>query len=143
MKPQRLGFIGLGAMGRPMALHLLAAGHALAVYARRPASAQALVDAGATLCATPAAVGAAADVVFTIVTNAQDLGEVVLGDNGLIHGLQPGAVLVDMETISPIDARRIAQRLAANGIDMLDAPVSGGPAGAQQATLSIMAGGKL
>jgi 2-hydroxy-3-oxopropionate reductase len=139
---ERLGFIGLGAMGQPMAMHLLRAGHALSVYARRAEALAPFADAGARVCASPAAVGTGASVVFTMVTNAQDVEEIVLGPNGVKHGLQHGGVVVDMETISPLAARRIAGELAAHGIDMLDAPVSGGPGGAQAATLSIMVGGR-
>jgi 2-hydroxy-3-oxopropionate reductase len=138
----KVGFIGLGAMGRPMALHLLKAGHALSVYARRPDAAQALVDAGAVLRASPADVAAASEVVFTVVTTGSDVEEVVLGERGLIHGAAPGSILVDMSTIAPGAARRIAARLAERGIEMLDAPVSGGEQGAINATLSIMVGGK-
>lgn len=138
----RLGFIGLGAMGRPMALHLLRAGHELAVYARRAEAAAALVEAGAHACASPAEVAGHADVVFTMVTSNADVEQVALGEHGIVHGAAPGSVLVDMSTIAPSVARRIAAALEARGIDMLDAPVSGGTAGAQAATLAIMVGGK-
>jgi 2-hydroxy-3-oxopropionate reductase len=138
----RVGFIGLGAMGRPMALHLLRAGHALSVYARRAEAAQPLLDAGAVLHASPADVAAESEVVFTVVTTGSDVEQVVLGERGLIHGAAPGSVLVDMGTIPPGTARRIAARLAERGIEMLDAPVSGGEQGAINATLSIMVGGK-
>lgn len=136
------GFIGLGAMGRHMAAHLMKGGHRVGVWSRRAESAAPLVDAGAARHDTPASLAAACDVVFTMVTASSDVEQVVLGDNGIIHGAKPGSVLVDMETISPAVARAIAARLAEKGIDMLDAPVSGGPMGAEQATLSIMAGGK-
>ena len=138
----RVGFIGLGVMGRPMAGHLLRAGYAVSVWARRPESAQPLVDAGATLRATPAEVARHADVVFTVVTNGEDVARVALGKGGLIEGFAPGSVLVDMSTIAPGTARSIAERLAASGIEMLDAPVSGGGQGAIDATLAIMVGGK-
>ncbi len=138
-----LGFIGLGVMGRPMALHLMRHGHRMGVYARRAEAAAPLVAAGATRYDTPAMLAAQCEVVFTMVTNSQDVAEVALGADGLIHGLQRGSVLVDMETISPSVARDIASTLAKQGVDMLDAPVSGGPAGAEQATLAIMAGGRL
>lgn len=137
-----IGFIGLGAMGRPMALHLIEAGHSLSVYARRPEAAQPLLDAGATLRASPAEVAAASEVVFTIVTSNADVEAVALGEHGLIHGAKPGCVLVDMSTIAPGTARRIAERLAERGVDMIDAPVSGGEQGAINATLAIMAGGQ-
>jgi 2-hydroxy-3-oxopropionate reductase len=138
----RVGFIGLGAMGRPMAQHLLRGGHALAVWSRRPESAQPLVDAGATRCPTPAALAQWAEVVFSIVTTGADVEQVVFGPQGLAEGFAPGAVFVDMSTIAPATARGIATRLAARGVDMLDAPVSGGEAGAIAGTLAIMAGGE-
>jgi 2-hydroxy-3-oxopropionate reductase len=125
-----------------MALHLMKGGHRMGVWARRAESAAPLVAAGATRHDTPAALAAASEVVFTMVTASSDFEQVVLGDQGIIHGAKPGSVVVDMETISPAVARAVAQRLAAKGIDMLDAPVSGGPMGAEQATLSIMAGGR-
>ena len=137
-----VGFIGLGAMGRPMALHLLKAGHALSVYARRAESAQPLVDAGARRLATPAAVAATSEVVFTVVTTGADVEQVALGEDGIIHGARPGTVLVDMGTIPPGTARRIAAKLDERGIEAIDAPVSGGELGARNATLAIMAGGK-
>jgi 2-hydroxy-3-oxopropionate reductase len=138
----RLGFIGLGVMGRPMALNLMKHRHEMSVYARRPEAAAALTASGATRRASPAEVAAEAEVIFTMVTDSRDVEEVVLGQHGVIHGARPGSVLVDMETISPAVARAVAAALAAKSIEMLDAPVSGGPAGAEQATLSIMVGGK-
>ncbi len=136
-----LGFIGIGAMGEPMALNLLKAGYALTVYARRADAAAALLKAGARLAATPAALAHASDIVVTMVTTAADCEEVTLGAQGLIEGAARGAVVIDMATISPLAARRIAAALAARGIEHIDAPVSGGPMGARDATLSIMAGG--
>src|SRR5215217_5032329 len=138
----KLGFIGLGVMGRPMALNLMKHGHEMAVYARRAASAEPLVAGGARAYATPQEVAANADLIFTMVTTSSDVEAVALGPDGVAAGARAGAILVDMETISPAVARSVAARLAAKGIDMLDAPVSGGPAGAEGATLSIMAGGK-
>ncbi len=138
----KLGFIGLGVMGRPMALHLLKAGHELSVYARRAEAAQPLVDAGARRLATPADVAAASEVVFTMVTTGADVEQVALGEGGIVHGAKPGTVLVDMGTIPPGTARRIAAQLAARGIETIDAPVSGGEVGARNATLAIMAGGR-
>jgi 3-hydroxyisobutyrate dehydrogenase-like beta-hydroxyacid dehydrogenase len=125
-----------------MALHLMKRGHKMGVYARRAESAVPLVAAGARRYPSPAEVAANAEVVFTMVTTSSDVEQVVLGEGGVIHGARSGAVLVDMETISPAVTRRVAAALAAKGIDMIDAPVSGGPAGANEATLSIMAGGK-
>ena len=138
----KVGFIGLGVMGRPMALHLLEAGHELSVYARRAEAAQPLVDAGAKACASPAEVAAASEVVLTMVTAGADVEQVALGEDGIVHGAKPGTVLVDMGTIPPGTARRVAAKLAAKGIETIDAPVSGGEAGARNATLAIMAGGK-
>ncbi len=138
----KLGFIGLGVMGRPMALHLMRHGHTLGVYARRTESAAPLVTVGATRYDTPAALAAACEVIFTMVTNSQDVEHIVLGPDGIAQGAKAGSVLVDMETISPTVAREVALALAKQGVEMLDAPVSGGPTGAEQATLAIMAGGK-
>lgn len=135
----KIGFIGLGAMGRPMALHLQRAGHDLHVWARRPDSARGLP---ATVCATPAELGRACPVVFTIITSSADVEAVALGPNGLIEGMAAGGVLVDCSTIAPEAARRIAARLEEKGIALLDAPVSGGEQGAIDATLAIMAGGE-
>jgi 2-hydroxy-3-oxopropionate reductase len=134
-----VGFIGLGVMGRPMALHLQRAGHELFVWARRPASVEGLP---ASLCASPAELGRRCEVVFTVVTSSADVERVCLGENGLIEGMAPGAVVVDCSTIAPDAARRIAARLGEKQIEMLDAPVSGGAQGAIDATLAIMAGGK-
>lgn len=138
----KVGFIGLGVMGRPMAGHLLAAGHELAVWARRPESAAPLAEQGARVCATPAELGRQCEVVFTMVTASADVERVALGPGGLIEGLAPGAVLIDCSTIAPDAARRIAAALAEKGISMLDAPVSGGEQGAIDVTLAIMAGGE-
>jgi 2-hydroxy-3-oxopropionate reductase len=137
-----LGFIGLGIMGRPMALNLRKAGYPLWVHGRRPVTMEVLVEAGARPCGSAREVAEHADVVFIMVTDTPDVEEVVLGDNGLIHGLRPGSVVVDMSTIAPSAARRLAAALATRGVDMLDAPVSGGERGAIEGTLSIMVGGK-
>jgi 2-hydroxy-3-oxopropionate reductase len=125
-----------------MALNLMKNGHEMAVYARRAASAEPLVAAGARVFATPREVAQNADVIFTMVTTSSDVETVALGADGVASGARAGSILVDMETISPDVARKLATRLAEKGIDMLDAPVSGGPAGAEGATLSIMVGGK-
>src|SRR5690242_1040893 len=107
----KLGFIGLGVMGRPMALNLMKHGHEMGVYARRAQSAAPLVDAGARAYDSPAALAAASEVVFTTVTASADFEQVVLGDDGLMHGARAGSVVVDMETISPAVARSVAERL--------------------------------
>ncbi|MGE5471521.1 MAG: NAD(P)-dependent oxidoreductase [Bacteroidota bacterium] len=135
----KVGFIGLGAMGRPMAQHLQQAGHELFVWARRPAS---TADLSATVCATPADLGRCCEVVFTMVTSNADVEVVAVGKDGLIEGLVPGSVVVDCSTIAPDMARSIAARLAEKGIHFLDAPVSGGAQGALDATLAIMLGGE-
>ena len=142
MPGERLGCIGLGVMGRPMALNLLRAGHPVAVWARRPESAQALLDAGALWCATPAVVARHSQIVFTMLGDGHDVEHVALGPQGLSEGFAPGSVLVDMSTIAPGTARSIAHDLARGGVDMLDAPVSGGEQGAIAATLAIMVGGR-
>lgn len=136
-----VGFIGLGVMGRPMALNLVKGGHALSVYARRPETVAPLVKAGAHVCESPAALAACCDAVFTMVTASADVEQVVLGENGIIHGARAGLLVIDMSTISPAVTRRIAQALAQRGVDMLDAPVSGGGGAAADGSLSIMAGG--
>jgi 2-hydroxy-3-oxopropionate reductase len=138
----RVGFVGLGAMGRPMAMHLLRAGHRLAVWARRPEAAAPLLAAGAIACADAADVARRSEVVFTIVTGSADVESVALGADGLGEGLAVGSILVDMSTIAPETARSLARRLSRQGVDMLDAPVSGGEQGAIAATLAIMVGGK-
>ncbi|CAG9168934.1 NAD(P)-dependent oxidoreductase [Cupriavidus pinatubonensis] len=137
-----VAFIGLGAMGSHMVRHLLAAGHTVRAFVRRPEAAEAARALGAEPFFTPAEAARGASVVFTNVTSSEDVREVLLGENGVIHGAAPGTVCVDHSTISPIVTREIATALAARGIDALDCPVSGGTAGAEAATLTIMVGGK-
>lgn len=139
----QLGFIGLGAMGRPMALHLLRAGHEVAVWARRPEVCRPLLEAGAAHCTIPTEVARRAEVVFTVLTAGSDVESVVFGADGMHAGLATGSILVDMSTIAPAMARLLAQRLARHGVDMLDAPVSGGAQGAIDGTLAIMVGGQV
>jgi len=161
--PEQIGFIGLGIMGRPMALNLLRAGHALSVHARRAESMAPLVAAGASACASPAEVARRATLIFTMVADTPDVEAVILGtgathgaipsgnDSGtgvsatteqaVIAGLQPGTLVVDTSTIAPAATRTIGAQLRAAGADLLDAPVSGGETGAIDGTLSIMAGG--
>ncbi len=138
----KVGFIGLGVMGEPMVRHLRGAGHDLALWARRPESAAALVGEGVALCATPAELAARSEVVVTIVTASADVEALAFGPQGLGAGFAAGAVHVDMSTIAPATARALAARYAAQGVGWLDAPVSGGAQGAQEATLAIMAGGE-
>lgn len=137
-----VGFVGLGIMGRPMALNLIRGGHRLRIWARRAASMQPLVEAGARACASAADAARGAEVVFSMVADAPDVAEVALGPGGVAEGAAPGSIFIDMSTIAPAAARDIATRLAQRGIDMLDAPVSGGEAGAIDGALTIMVGGK-
>lgn len=138
----RIGFIGLGIMGRPMAHNLIKAGYPLSVHARRPDMMQPLVAAGATACENAQAVAAQSDIVITMVSDTPDVEHVILGEHGVIHGAQAGNIIIDMSTISPSATRRIAELLGKKSIQMLDAPVSGGEQGAIDGTLSIMVGGK-
>ncbi len=128
-------------MGRPMAGHLIAAGHEVAVWARRPESTAPLAEAGARVHATPAELARHCEVVISVVTASADVEHLALGSDGLIDGLAEGAIHVDMSTIAPETARKVAARYAEMGIGWLDAPVSGGEVGARDATLAIMAGG--
>lgn len=137
-----IGFIGPGIMGRPMALNLIKGGHPLWVYARRPEAARVLVAAGATACASPAEVAQHSDVIFTIVSDTPDVESVIFGEDGIASCARRGSVIVDMSTISPTATKAFAERLAKQGVEMLDAPVSGGETGAISGTLSIMVGGK-
>ena len=138
----RIAFLGLGIMGLPMAGHLLKAGFPITVYNRTASRASDLVRAGARQAATPAEAAIGADFVISIVTDGPDVEQVLLGPDGAVHGAQPGAVFIDMSTISPETARNLADRLSLHQIEFLDAPVSGGDVGARNATLTIMAGGK-
>ena len=137
----KVGFIGLGIMGRPMARNLLQAGYPLTVWARRAVSMLPLLDAGASGAASPAAVAATSELVISMVADAPDVEEVLLGTQGVASSARAGLLAIDMSTIRPAAARDIAARLAAQGIDFLDAPVSGGEVGALAGTLSIMVGG--
>jgi 2-hydroxy-3-oxopropionate reductase len=138
----RVGFIGLGIMGRPMAKHLLAAGHEVTVWNRSRPGIDAVVEAGAAEAASPRDVASNSEAVITVVGDSADVEQLALGENGILTGAQPGLVHIDMSTISPDVTRRIAAANEEKGVEMLDAPVSGGEAGAVNATLSIMVGGK-
>jgi 2-hydroxy-3-oxopropionate reductase len=139
---ERIGFIGLGIMGRPMAAHLLDSGYALTVWNRTRSKMQALVERGAAAGESPKDVAARSDITITMVADTPDAVDVILGTDGAIHGARRGSVVVDMSTISPVATREIARQLGERGVEMLDAPVSGGERGAIDATLSIMVGGK-
>jgi 2-hydroxy-3-oxopropionate reductase len=139
--PERIGFIGLGIMGRGMSRNLLGAGFDLTVWNRSPERMAPLTEAGAGGAGSPEELAAACDVVFVCVSDTPDVEAVLLGKGGAIHGAKPGSLVVDMSTISPRATRDIAARLRERGIAMLDAPVSGGSEGAERGTLSIMVGG--
>jgi len=136
-----VGFIGLGIMGAPMAGHLIAGGHGLALKTRRQVP-EALVAAGGRPCATAAEVAACSDIVILMLPDTPDVEAVLFGPDGVAEGVKAGTVVVDMSSISPIATRDFAARLAERGVDYLDAPVSGGEVGAKNAALSIMVGGK-
>jgi 3-hydroxyisobutyrate dehydrogenase-like beta-hydroxyacid dehydrogenase len=136
-----IGFVGLGTMGGRVALRLVRAGHQVRGYNRTPAKAAWLVDEGLELCDSPRQVAERSQVVFTMVTNTQALEQVVLGPDGVLAGLGPEQVLVDMSTVSPAASRRIAERVRANGAQMLDAPVSGSVSTLEAGQLSVMAAG--
>ena len=144
IKSQRVAFIGLGVMGAPMAGHLARAGHAVTVYNRNAAKAQAWVDEfGGAAQPTPRQAAKGADVVFVCVGNDDDLRAVTLGADGAFAGMAPGAVLVDHTTASADVARELAEAAKALGLRFVDAPVSGGQAGAQNGSLTVMCGGEL
>jgi 2-hydroxy-3-oxopropionate reductase len=138
---ERVGFIGLGIMGSGMSRNLLKAGFELTVHNRSPERMRPLAEAGASTAASPAELAAASDVVIVCVSDTPDVEAVLLGDAGVVHGARPGALVVDMSTISPQATRRIAGQLAERGVAMIDAPVSGGSEGAAMGTLSVMVGG--
>ena len=136
-----LGFIGLGIMGKPMAEHLLKAGNTLYVYDVVPQSVADLKQQGAIACASSKEVASKTRIVFVIVPDTPNVDEVLFGKNGIAEGIQKGSIVVDMSSISPIATKEFAKKLKAIGVEMLDAPVSGGQVGAQNASLSIMVGG--
>lgn len=138
---KRIGFIGLGTMGRPMAANLLKAGHALTVYDLAPEPVAALAGAGAATASSPRQAAAGAEVVVTMLPASRHVLAAALGPDGAVEGLAEGATLIDMSTIDPGTTRRVAEAVAARGARMLDAPVSGSSAGAEAGTLTIMVGG--
>lgn len=137
----RVGFVGLGSIGAPMAGQLLAAGHALTVHDVRRTAAAGLLDAGAAWAESPAALAAASEIVATCLPGPAEMEAVCLGPGGLLEGLTPGALYVDHTTNSPLVVRRVHAILAPRGVDMLDAPVSGGTEGARTRDLLAMVGG--
>jgi len=138
---ERIGFIGLGIMGRGMARNLLKAGFDLSVWNRTASRMDDLVSEGALAADSPADLASSSDVIITCVSDTSDVEAVILGDSGVIHGVQPGALVIDMSTISPKTTREIMEKLAEINVHMLDAPISGGSEGAARGTLSIMVGG--
>jgi 3-hydroxyisobutyrate dehydrogenase len=141
MESPRCAFIGLGIMGGPMAGHLLDAGCPLVVHTRTRAKAESLLARGATWADSPAQAAREASTVFLCLPDTPDVEAVVLGNDGVLAGAKPGAVIVDHSTISPAATREMARRAAQQGVPFLDAPISGGDVGARNATLSIMVGG--
>lgn len=139
---ERIGFIGLGIMGEPMCRNLMKAGYACTVNTRTKSRAEKLLSEGAVWSDSPKDTAGKSDVIVTIVTDTPDVEKVILGDGGIIEGISPGSVVIDMSTISPSVTRNMAAALEEKGADMLDAPVSGGDTGAIAGTLSIMVGGK-
>jgi 2-hydroxy-3-oxopropionate reductase len=137
-----VGFVGLGVMGRPMARSLVRAGHRVVVWNRSAGPAAELAAAGATVAATPAELAAAAPVVLTMLPDLPQVEELLDRDEGLLAGMNQGSVLVVMGTVSPVAVRALGARLEPAGVAVVDAPVSGGDVGAEQATLSIMVGGR-
>ena len=137
-----IGFIGLGIMGKPMAMNLIKAGFSLTVYNRTAAKCGPLVDAGAAAVSSPRAAAERAEVVITIVSDTRDVEAVLFGQEGVWSVLKPGQIVIDMSSISPAESQRFATRLSDSKVEMLDAPVTGGEKGAIEGTLAIMVGGK-
>jgi 2-hydroxy-3-oxopropionate reductase len=138
---ERIGFIGLGIMGKPMARNLIKAGYSLTVHNRSRLSVEELTRDGARDGRTPRNVAEESDIIITMLPDSPDVQQVVMGPNGVLEGLRKGSVLVDMSTISPMVTQELAKTVRSKGAEMLDAPVSGGEKGAIEATLSIMVGG--
>jgi 2-hydroxy-3-oxopropionate reductase len=138
----KIGFIGLGIMGKPMSKNLLKAGHELVVCDLNPAAVEELVAAGARSAATPRDIAQQVELVITMLPNSPEVKQVVLGKDGVLEGAKAGLIVADMSSIAPLASREIAAKLAERGVEMLDAPVSGGQPKAIDGTLSVMVGGK-
>lgn len=138
----KIGFIGLGIMGKPMSKNLLKAGYELVVYNRSKASVEELAAAGAVPAESAKEVAAQCDVIITMLPNSPHVREVCLGANGIADGAKPGTVVIDMSSIDPVESKAIGAELAKKGIELMDAPVSGGEPKAKDGTLSVMVGGK-
>lgn len=139
---KKIGFIGLGIMGKPMAMNLLKAGYNLTVYDIRPEPVKEVVAAGAAEGKSSKDVTEKSEVVITMLPNSPDVKDAVLGENGVLDGAKPGTILIDMSSIAPLVSKEVGAKLAQKGVEMLDAPVSGGEPKAIDGTLSIMVGGK-
>jgi 2-hydroxy-3-oxopropionate reductase len=139
---RKIGFIGLGIMGKPMALNLIKAGHSLTVYDIRPEPVKEVVSAGVKAGKNAKDVAAQNEVVITMLPNSPDVKKAVLGENGVLEGAKPGLILIDMSSIAPLVSKEIAGEVQKKGVEMLDAPVSGGEPKAKDGTLAIMVGGK-
>ena len=137
---ERVGFVGLGIMGKPMARNMMEAGYELTVHNRSPEKAEKLGEAGATVAATPGEAAENSDVVITMLPDSPQVREVVAGEDGVLEGISQGSLVVDMSTISPVVTEELAEAVKQKGASMLDAPVSGGDVGAIEGTLSIMVG---
>lgn len=138
---EKVGFIGLGIMGKPMAKNLLEAGHELVVYNRTTEKAEELAGDGATVAGSPKEVAEQSDVIITMLPDSPQVEEVLAGEGGILEGIREGSLIVDMSTISPVVTKELAAKAGEHGASMLDAPVSGGDVGAIDGTLSIMVGG--
>jgi len=138
---EKIGFIGLGVMGKPMAGHLIKAGHTLTVHNRSRRAVDELVAAGATPASSPAEVAKSSSIVITMLPDTPDVERVLTGPAGVVESMQHGTIVIDMSSISPVTTERLARSIAEKGGSMLDAPVSGGEIGAINASLSIMVGG--
>lgn len=139
---EKIGFIGIGIMGKPMVNNLLKAGYAVSIYARREHSIQALNADQVTVFNSPALLAEECSIIISCVADTPDVEDVLTGQQGVLHGIQPNSLMIDMSTISPQVTRTIAQQFKAKGCSYLDAPVSGGDIGAIAGTLSIMVGGE-
>ena len=142
MSEKRIGWIGTGVMGHSMCKHLIDSGCSVSVFNRSPEKVKPLTDLGATFCDSPAEVAANSDIVFSIVGFPHDVEEVILGENGVINNAKAGTIIVDMTTSTPTLAKKISEKAAAQNMQALDAPVSGGDLGAREGTLAIMVGGE-
>lgn len=139
---KKIGFIGLGVMGKPMSLNLIKAGYSVMVFDINQKSVEELVLAGAEQGTSPKNIGEQCEIIFTMLPNSPQVEEVITGENGVLDGAKPGSIIIDMSSISPITAKKVSEIAASKKVEMLDAPVSGGEPKAKDGTLSIMVGGK-